>query len=386
MLNFKVIGCGAAGNKAAICLHKAGFDLKNITLINSTPKDIPADYRNNSIIFGVHNGSALGGCGKERDVGRRLIIDDMKNGQINIDSVVDATTNTAIIVSSTEGGSGSGITPLLAKYIHEVLNIPVIVVLFFGFNTDVRGMQNSIEICQELQNNYGVIGISNAKYLDEANGNKIKAEQMANEEFCKIIRILCGQDIKEGTQNIDDTDLYKLVVTPGYMCVGTASLKGVKNIDMFNKVVNMAIDESHLVETTTKSAKRIGAIFNIPSSMSDSVDYNAEVLSQRYGNPYEMFTHVQDTSESASVSWISAGMALPIDEVKEIFENYKKATEKVHKSTDDFFSVIQNFKGDQQDGMFNMLSDARRTPTVSNAAKNSFFSVYEDEPKTPAKK
>lgn len=375
MLNFKVIGCGAAGNKAAICLHKAGFDINNITLVNSTPKDIPDDYRSNSIIFGSHNAGALGGCGKEREVGKRLILQDMKAGQISIDSIIDANTNAAIIVSSTEGGSGSAVTPILAKYIYEVLGIPVITALFFGFNTDVRGMQNSIEICQELQNTYGVIGISNAKYLDEANGNKIKAEQLANEEFCKIVRILCGQDIKEGSQNIDDTDLYKLVVTPGYMCVGTTSLKGVKNIEMFNKAVNAAIDESHLVETSAKSAKRIGAIFSIPSSMMDFVDYNADVLSQRYGTPYEMFTHIQDSPDNASVSWISAGMVLPINEVKEIFENYKKATEKVHKSADDFFSIIQNFEGNQQDGMFNMLSDAKKSAATSTA-KNSFFGSY----------
>lgn len=376
MLNFKVIGCGAAGNKAAICLHEAGFDLKNITLINSTSRDIPEGYRNNSIIFGAdNNNTALGGCGKEREVGKSFILNDMKSNKINLDSIPDADTNAVIIVSSTEGGSGSAITPIIAKYICEVIGVPVITILFFGFNTDVRGMQNSIEICQELADSYGVIGISNAKYLDEANGNKIKAEQLANKEFCKIVRILSGQDIHAGSQNIDNTDLYKLVVTPGYMCVGSAPLKGVKNIDMFNKNINTAIDESHLVETTVKSAKRIGAIFDIPESMSDCVDYNADVLVQRYGTPYEMFTHIQSVADVPAVSWIAAGLDLPIDEVKEIFENYKAASEKVHKSKDDFFSTIRGFAGNQEDGMFNMLGDARRSTNIKSA-KNNFFGEF----------
>lgn len=374
MLKFKVIGCGAAGNKAAICLHESGFDINNIMLLNSTSRDIPDGYKNNSIIFGSSN-TTLGGCGKEREVGKSLILRDMKAGRISFDSILDPDTNAVIIVSSTEGGSGSAVTPIIAKYIREVIGTPVITVLFFGFNTDVRGMQNSIEICQELSDSYGVIGISNAKYLDEANGNKIKAEQLANKEFCNIVRTLSGQDIKSGSQNIDDTDLYKLVVTPGYMCVGSTTLKGVKNIDMFNKAVNTAIDESRLVETTVKSAKRIGAIFNIPDSMSDSVDYNADALSQRYGTPYEMFIHIQNADDNPSVSWIAAGMDLPIDEVKEIFENYKAASASVRKTKDDFFAAIQNFSGNQEDGMFNMLSDAKKDAT-SKAAKNSFFSEY----------
>ena len=41
MLRLKVIGCGAAGNKAAISLIDDFFDSKDVLLINSTAKDIP---------------------------------------------------------------------------------------------------------------------------------------------------------------------------------------------------------------------------------------------------------------------------------------------------------------------------------------------------------
>ena len=375
MLKIKVIGCGAAGNKAAIELHKKGFDLKNITLINSTSRDIPADYKNNSIIFGASN-ETLGGCGKERNVGKALLLKDLKTGSIDIDSIVDPDTNVCIIVSSTEGGSGSGVIPILAKYIVEVIGVPVITCLFFGFNTDVRGMGNSVELCQEINSNYGVIGISNAAFLDEANGNKVKAENLANEEFCKIVRILTGQDIKPGSQNIDDTDLYKLVVTPGYMFVGSCSLKGVKNVDMFNKTISTALDNSHLIESASKSVKRIGAIFSIPQEMSDSVDYNADVFCQRYGTPYEMFTHIQEQIEpTPSISWIVAGMDLPLNEVKEIFENYKKASNEVNKKKDSFFETIASFTGNGEDAMFDMLNRSQRTSSTSKA-KNSFFEEY----------
>ena len=45
MLEAQVIGVGAAGNKAALELLKNGTvgDKNRIMLINSTPKDIPAE-------------------------------------------------------------------------------------------------------------------------------------------------------------------------------------------------------------------------------------------------------------------------------------------------------------------------------------------------------
>ena len=150
MMNLKVIGAGAAGNKAALTLIEKGFNKDNVVLLNSTKKDIPETYDGRTIIFGSHR---IGGCGKERNIGKQLLLNDLRNNEISFDSIADPDTNAVVIVSSTEGGSGSASTPIIAKYIKEVIGLPVIIVLLFGFNNDVRGMQNSIEICQELQDN-----------------------------------------------------------------------------------------------------------------------------------------------------------------------------------------------------------------------------------------
>lgn len=382
MMNFKVIGTGAAGNKAAINLIENGFDKKNVLLINSTSKDISENYKDISLIFG-NGGSTLGGCGKERDVGKRLILQDMKSGKFSLDNIADPNTNCIIIVSSTEGGTGSSSTPIIAKYIKEVLGIPVITVLFFGFNTDVRGMQNSIEISQELEDSYGVIGISNEKFLEISNGNRIKAEQLANDYFVDIIKILSGSTITPGNQNIDDTDLYKLVVTPGYMVVDKCSIGKIKNIDQYNRSITSAIDESKSVGDN-RGAKRIGIIYDAPERIYDYIDFNHEVIKNRYGIPYEMFMHVQDT-DNPSVSWIVSGLPLPISEIKEIYDNYLKASNSVNKSKDVFFDSVMDMKGNEEDSQFNMFL----TSKANNKAKSNFFAdfglVDKKEDKTPVK-
>lgn len=372
MLNFKVIGAGAAGNKAAINLIEKGFDAKNVTLINSTIKDIPEYYRSISMIFGANSGS-FGGCGKEREIGKKRMLYDLKTGNVNLDSIVDPDTNAVIIVSSTEGGSGSAATPIIAKYIKEVVGVPVIVCLLFGFNSDVRGMQNSIEICQELSDNYGIIGISNSKFLSSCNGNKLKAELAANDYFSNIVSILAGKNIFPGSQNIDDTDLFKIVTTPGYMNIGTANILKIKNLNQYNKIISDEIDNSKLMDISKKGAKRIGVIFDAPESIYDYMDFSAETIYQEFGNPYEIYTHVQNSSETNStVTWIVSGMPMPLNEIKDIYNGYLLESETVNKNKDSFFDEISEFKGNQEDGMFDMLSSR----PDSKKAKDNFFSDF----------
>ena len=373
MLNLKVIGAGAAGNKAAIALIKEnGFNKDFVTLINSTPKDIPDEFKENAMIFGSKD--RLGGCGKERTIGKELFVKDLRNGIISLDNIADPDTHAVVIVSSTEGGSGSAATPIIAKYLKEVIGIPVIVVLFFGFNTDVRGMQNSIEICQDLQKDYGVIGISNAKFLDITNNNTLKAEQMANRQFCDIIDTISGRYLTPGSQNIDDTDLYKLVCTPGYMMVENSNISKVKNVDQYNKIIQATIDNSTLVDCSIKGAKRIGIIYNISDQMTDNIDMSANVIKDTYGTPYEMFTHVQP-SDKNNVIWIAAGMPLPIKELKNIYDNYLTATETVKKDKDSFFDEVAEMKGNKIDSMFNMLT----SKPDKTKAKASFFADFEED-------
>lgn len=373
MLNLKVIGTGAAGNKAAISLiEKNGFNKDFVTLINSTLKDIPDEYKDNAFIFGSKD--RLGGCGKERTIGKELFVKDLRNGVISLDNITNPDTNAVVIVSSTEGGSGSATTPIIAKYLKEVVGIPVIIVLFFGFNTDVRGMQNSIEICQDLQEDYGVIGISNAKFLNLTNNNTIKAEQMANKQFCDIIDTISGRYLAPGSQNIDDTDLYKLVCTPGYMMIENSNITKIKNVDQYNKMIQSTIDTSTLIDCSVRGAKRIGVVYNISEQMTDCVDMAAHVIKETYGIPYEMFTHVQP-SDKESVTWIAAGMPLPIKELKDIYNNYLTTSEAVKKDKDSFFDEVAEMKGNKIDSMFNMLTSKPDT----TKAKASFFADFEED-------
>lgn len=379
MLSFSVIGCGAAGNKAVIDLMNIGYNPDKVFMLNSTYKDIPSEYHSKMMIFGARN-NRLGGCGKERSIGRDMLLSDIKSGAIDLDSIVDPNDQAIVLVGATEGGSGSASIPILAKYFKKVHNKNVICVLFFGFNDDVRGIKNSIDICKELSEDYTVIGISNERFL--VGNNKFSAERAANGLFCDIIKVCTGATITPGTQVIDDTDLYKVVTTPGYMIVNSFEFSTrPKNIAHYHELFNPAIDSQEFVDPgENPGAKRIAMIFDIPND-TDAVDFSGKKLRENYGEPYEFFTHVNNDAGAYRVSIIVSGMKLPSEELQYMYNTYLDRTSRVNKSRDDFFDIVGGMDGFDEDKGFDMLTSSEVKNTAT--AKSSFFEEYETD--TPAK-
>ena len=109
----KLIGLGAAGNKAAICsVENNIMSIRNTMLINSTLKDIPAEYQNKEGAIVHQLFGAYGGCGKERQMSYGLLEETLKRDVLNLDGFLHVgeadEAELVIIVSSTEGGTGSG--------------------------------------------------------------------------------------------------------------------------------------------------------------------------------------------------------------------------------------------------------------------------------------
>ena len=107
-LKTKVIGIGAAGNKAAINVIESGvLDRKDVLLLNTTRKDIPTEYQQDEFI---EFGSARG-CGKDRDLAKQFMAETIstdKDFQEYLNHFIEGDEKFITIVSSTEGGTGSG--------------------------------------------------------------------------------------------------------------------------------------------------------------------------------------------------------------------------------------------------------------------------------------
>lgn len=362
-----VIGIGAAGNKAAIkALECEIIDPDYVTIINSTGKDIPTNFKENAIIIG----DKLKGCGKERSISQEAIIKFLKGTDIfeNIPTDVDR----IVIVTSTEGGTGSGSAPILDKYIREVIGLNASIFAFTGFETDVRGMKNTINFMQDLDDQTTIQIVSNKKFLQKVNNNYSKAEAEANVEFCRRLIIMSGSILEESSQNIDDTDLHKLIDAPGLLDIVYTDLDDqLKNMDAFNKVCSQLADESKSIDFEPTAA-RLGFIFNGKDTTRDVIDYSYSVLKSKYGEPFEVYTHIQENTsfKKEFVACIASGMKLPTEAIQKTYDEYLERTAKVSKDKDSFFDTLNSFTEDEKDSIFDLKEKSAGTE------KDDFFSKY----------
>jgi len=367
MNNAKIIGIGAAGNKAAIMAIEAGFPKDNVMLLNSTLKDIPLNYKDIAIeLSGAHKG-----CGKERDLGKQITFESIKNETLPLDSFCDPNDKMVIIVNSSEGGTGCGGSSVLAKYIKGVLKQKVHMFVFVGFEEDPRGLKNTVDYFKEINEEYTVQAISNKKFLKEANGNKLRAETLANEEFVRRIEILLGKDIIESETNIDETDLTKLTTEPGFMTIEYGQLDKIKNIESFNKTVSDIIDNSKSLDIEP-TAKRIGVILNISEKTKHNIDYFFNTIKHKFGVPFENYTHVQSVQEPEYIAIISSGMKMPVEDIVTISNKFKETFNKVNSAKDEFFNM------DLDTGLDTSEFDMKKQedPDLAQLDKKNFFNDF----------
>lgn len=378
----RLIGIGAAGNKAAITAVENNIISVNKTmLINSTLKDIPADYQTKDGAIVRQYVGAYGGCGKERNISFDLAEKSLQDDTLGLEDFLgigtDSQCELCIIVASTEGGTGSGSAPIIGKYILNVLGVDVHIFGIAGFEDDVRGMRNTVEFFKEMDENFAVECIKNSKFLTECNGNKLKAEKKANEEFCKKISVLMGLQIRDSEHNIDPTDLLKLSAkTYGYMVIETCVFaEKIKNRDQFRQAIVECLDKSKSLDVDSEGIKRLGVIMNVKRDSTDYIDYR-DIILDRFGVAYETYEHIQHEEQTMPefISFVMAGLKMPMEEIESTYKNYEDSVKRVNKSADSFFSTIQEKSIDQTDSAFNLGS----TP-VKKMDKKDFFKKANEE-------
>lgn len=374
----RVIGIGAAGNKAAIAAIEAGVINKDdVLLINSTLKDIPADYDGNKYCFN----KAYGGCGKEREIAKKYMLTDLESGDLDIKKflqigVAEKEAELVILVSSTEGGTGSGSVPVLAKYIREVLGIAARCFSFVGFADDPRGLRNTVEYFEEMEDILAIESVSNLKYLDDANGDKIKAEKLANADFCVKLSILLGNALRECDHNIDPTDHLKICQTPNFSVVEYREFDKIKNKKEFREMVQDVIDSSKSIDLGTPSQKRLAVIININESSTGVIDY-ADVLISHFGECFEKFEHIEhESSLPQFFAFISVGNNVPIKEIEDVYKSYQERAKNMDTNPDEFYS--KKFEFDEQDSKFNLGNNSKSIKSASDF----FNSVGAGKPKS----
>lgn len=380
-MKIKLIGIGAAGNKAVIeAVEQGVVDKEDILLLNSTLQDIPVKYRDPQTAVCFSTEANSGGCGKEPKIAEDLIMESLQKGFVNLDGLMEPNDSYAMIVSSSEGGSGCGASSIVAKYLSQVLGVHVHMFVFTGFEEDARGLQNTVHYFQNLSDEYTIQAISNKKFFK---GNKLKAEREANAEFVKKLSVLLCNNLISSDQNMDETDQIKLTKTPGFMVVEARELDKIKSVDQFNQICEEMITDSSSLDFDA-SAIRLGVVLNVTDKTKEYIDYTFNTIKERMGFPYEIYTHVQYDKNPEYIEFIAAGLKMPEDDVDRIYKKYQEETSKINTKKDSFFGKSKEMKIEEDD-RFNLGSTRKDNfKNVSQDDKDRFFKIMEKAKTTVA--
>ena len=349
MVEIKLIGCGAAGNKAVIDAYNNGIiEHGEFVLINSTSKDIPDEFKQNSIIY-----SNADGAGKERSLGKKYAVKALQNKDFEIDKFVNEA-KIVVLVSSLDGGTGSSSVSIFAKYIKEVLSKNVYIIGFNGFENDARSLSNTIEFMKELDKDYSISIISNKKFLSNKT-NQRQAERLANKEFCQYIKTIKAVGIRDSEVNIDGAELYKTIATPGYTIIERGDISDIRNKEDFDILVRSLYDNSKSIDTDN-ACKRICAFVLAEDKIQNKIDFSFNEVKECWGTPFEFYQHTQN-DEVNEIIFIISGMNLPIKYFEKMYNNYIEESSKVNKGIDSFFDQINKLNGNEDDSEFNSLTN-----------------------------
>lgn len=360
-----LIGVGAAGNKAVVdAVDRGIMKLEDTIIVNSTTKDFPKEYTGKKIV--LSNGDT--GSGKERKIAKEYVMNAMSDGKFT--ELAD-TYGTVIIATSVEGGTGSGSTPVIAKFFKEVYAKNVHIIAFTGFEDDIRGLSNTVEFFKEIDSNIVVQTISNKSFMALAGGNKLKAEELANKAMADKISVLTGQDFIEGSQNIDDTDILKLSNTAGYMVVEKKVFnKPLETVDDYEKIIKSMIYNSSAIKVAKPEAIRMGIILNISENSKDAIEYNFESLKAHYGYPFEFFTQIQYDNKQEYIAYIASGMKMPLEEIENVYTRYKEQYDRMDKNADEFFSKMSTFDiADTGKDLYDMMKEPAKKKSINDFLK-----------------
>jgi len=371
-LNVQLIGIGGAGNKATInVVEKGVLDKDDIFLINSTNRDIAAEYREGAYIY-----NTVGGSGKDTSFAKALVKRELERGELGnrINDFIKDDTDVVVLTGSTEGGTNAGSIGEITQFIVDQLDIPVINILLIGFLEDARGVRNTIEVFQNVRiKEIGVQAIFAKKYLEGK--DFIKAQRKANDELAQRIAILTAKGIVDSDDNIDNTDLYNTAAFPGYMTIEHTKLPKLKDMQSFNEEIATMINNSSSLDVDSDEDKKKVAKRSIFINLKDEkeklfIDFDFETLKEYYGEPYDKFKHVQfEKDQESYISVILTGMNMPLNELIDIEKKYKELSSSVNKEEDTFEEVVGDMKGDIADNKFDVGRRRRRDKSEVSGEK-----------------
>ncbi len=328
-LNVGAICIGNGGGQSGVKLHENGVET---ILINSSARDldntiVPAGIRS----FIIEDSNDLGrGAGRNREIAKKLFSDWSQNKKLLANEFFErfvASKDIIFVVSSTAGGTGSGVSPTLAyllakKYPNKVI---ILVAIMPRLSESINSQQNTIQYFNEVEtiNGSGV----NIPYmpfdLEKLRDMDIQEAyaKIAN-DICDAVKIFRGDmTIQTPYGMIDERNMLTIATCPGMISVytdSTVKMTDIENLGIQTMIANGMKKSSACDMQRDKISKYMGLFLEVDDAIEDPVkkaDYSN--LFGVIGEPFEIFVNYGITDKpTGKYGLVVSGQSMPYDRLK----------------------------------------------------------------------
>lgn len=324
MIEYGVIGIGNCGGQVA----KLVADLldKPAAALNTSEQDL--DHVGSKVIqwrIGDNKGA-----GQNRTTAQVALKADMYKllEKQEFKDFVDKK-ELMFIVSSTGGGTGSGISPILYKLLSEMLSCPIIMIGVLPCIGEGRGIQENS--ASWLNDVYNVI--ENARYMLYDNNKMVSKSsvdmfKIVNKQIVHDINVISGFfNHSTGFASIDDRDMLEIISPAGRIIVGSAENILEKDLDT-NSIEDMLINDLKASCNCEMDRDNIctntALIADLSAKLNATLDMNIPKVHQFTGEPKATgFKHIsinEDDVAPNNVFVIATGLSPVNDRINKIAE------------------------------------------------------------------
>lgn len=325
MLNIAVVGIGNAGNQVAE-LAKKEYGVPGVA-INSSEKDIATLQTVEGLIVGDEKGA-----GKDRRTAKEFMRDGVREllEKPELRSVIKDN-EIIFIVSSTGGGTGSGMSPVLREILSKVYPSKhfILVGILPPLAESIAAQQNSIEYLKELTAQNPVFMLyDNNNITNTSMSNVMKT---INRELVEdLVAIRGDYQLDTPYNSIDEKDMLRIIETPGRIVVNRVTGFKEKDIDVKSieqRLIDTIKNSTHSEIDRDKIVKRQGLIINLNETLYESLDTNLPDVRGLIGEAIEGFEHVHlNDNVPSRVVLITSGMSVPDDRITKVVQRIEEAT------------------------------------------------------------
>lgn len=315
MLNVSVVGIGNAGNQIAALASKNGF---KAVALNSSEGDLSTvKDAVDIVVIGDKRGA-----GKDRGIAKSFITKAAKQ-LVDSESIkkVAEEQDVCVIVSSTGGGTGSGMAPVIQHIFSQFFPKThfIIAGILPTLTESLATQHNTIGYLEDMLK-------SSPTYLLYDNEKQVGASDPTtmlstiNSQVLEDLKIIRG-DYQSSTpfNSIDEQDSMKIYKTPGRLILAKSTIN--EDGDVEESLVRSVNSSAHSELDLDNVIRRRGLIYNLSDSLYRSINFELPLLTNEFGEPVEGFDHSKvnpKKSDSNSICLIMSGLSFPNDRSEKV--------------------------------------------------------------------